>query len=139
MKMKKINLVLLFIFLCITVKSQENFDQFISKFAQDSIFQYNRILFPLHCVTWNYDDDTEFVFTITINQWKFDKLFYYNGSDAYSVFYDNFDCKFRETDEMVFRWRGITDMDRRYYFKRINDKWYLVKILDYDMKIPKKR
>ena len=55
------------------------------------------------------------------------------------MFYDNFDCMFRETDEMVFRWRGITDMDRRYYFKRINDKWYLVKILDYDMKIPKKR
>ncbi len=137
--MKKVHLILILIFSFCILKAQENFDKFISKFAQDSTFQYSRILFPLNCVTWDFENDKEFAFSLTINQWNFDRLYYDNFSDAYTVFYDNFDCKFRETDEMVFRWRGITDMDRRYYFKRINDKWYLVKILDYDMRVPKKR
>jgi hypothetical protein len=55
-----------------------------------------------------------------------------NHGEAYTVFFDNFDCKFRDTGEMVFCWKGFTDMDVRYYFKRLEGKWFLVKILNYD-------
>ena len=44
------------------------------------------------------------------------------------MIYDNFDCKLRETDERVFRWKGFTGMDERYFFKRISGKWFLIKI-----------
>ena len=111
-------------------ENSEKFDDFIIQFCTDSSFQISRIKFPLLYITWDYDIDKEMATHITKENYKFDRLFCY--SDAYSVFYDNFDCKFRDTGEMVFRWRGFTDMDSRYYFKRIKGKWILIKILDYD-------
>lgn len=129
-------IVLLFFFLnpVKIVSQNENFENFIVKFSQDSIFQINRIIFPLKYITWDYSSDKEITVQIEKSKYKFDKLYYslQYSSEAYTIFYDNFDCKFRDTDEMVFRWRGFTDMDRRYYFKRIDNKWFLVKILDYD-------
>ena len=111
---------------------QESFGKFIIQFCSDSSFQVSRIKFPLLYLTWDYDTDKEVPKHITKEDYRFDNLFYREDMDAYTVFYDNFDCKFRDTGKMVFRWRGFTDMDRRYYFKRIRDKWFLIKILDYD-------
>jgi hypothetical protein len=86
--MKKVHLILILILSFGILKAQENFDKFISKFAQDSTFQYSRILFPLNCITWDFENDKEFVFSLKINQWNFDRLYYDNFSDAYSVFYN---------------------------------------------------
>ena len=130
----KLFLLLLFINPIITKSQNEQFDAFISRFAQDSIFQLERISFPLIYISWDYENDKEITIHIEKKEYKFDRLYYslQERGDAYSIFYDNFNCMFRDTGEMVFRWRGFTDMDRRYYFKRMQKKWFLVKILDYD-------
>jgi hypothetical protein len=117
------------------LKSQnENFDEFITEFALDSVFQINRISFPLLYISWDYEIDKEYSIFISKERYKYTRLHYSSDgcTDAYSVFYDNFDCMFRDTGEMVFRWRGFTDMDCRYYFERIKGKWFLIKILNYD-------
>jgi len=127
--------LLLFINLSNLNAQNESFDDFINSFAQDSVFQLSRIVFPLSIRCWDYEVDQEVTITINEKKWQFDRLHYSiieNGGDAYTVFYDNFDCKFSETDEMVFRWRGFTDMDTRYYFKRVDGLWFLIMIMDYD-------
>lgn len=136
MKNKIIKLVIAFMFFPMLANSQtEKFDEFIDKFCTDSSFQVSRTKFPLLCISWSFEENKETEIYIKKESYKFDKLFYYvrEYSEAYTIFYDNFDCKIPDTDEMVFRWKGFTDMDRRYYFKRINGIWFLVKMLDYDL------
>lgn len=132
----KILFLLIFSLPIITIKAQnEKFDEFIKSFSQDSVFQISRIKFPLIYISWDYENDNEYETLINKEKYKYDNLFYSlleKGQDAYSIFYNNFECKFEDTGEMVFRWKGFTDVDRRYYFKRINGIWFLVKILDYD-------
>lgn len=127
--------LLIFLLPLITRAQNEKFDDFIKLFAQDSIFQISRIEFPLKYLSWDYEKDKEYETAISKEKYKFDNLYFYLldcGQDAFPIFYDNFECKFGDTGEMVFRWIGFTDVDRRYYFKRINGIWFLVKILDYD-------
>ncbi|BEG99119.1 hypothetical protein BSYN_13840 [Bacteroides sedimenti] len=85
-------------------------------------------------VSWDWDNDKEVVTEIKKEKYKYDILYFSleECTDVFTIFYDNFDCKFRETDEMVFRWKGFTSVDRRYYFKRLNGIWILIKIVDYD-------
>lgn len=128
-------LLLFLLMLPLSVKSQnEDFDVFIKKFSQDSIFQLSRITFPLTYISWDYEEDEEIITTTQKEQYKFDRLFYSlkKKEDAYPVFYDNFECKFQDSGERVFQWKGFYSMDRRYYFKRIEEEWFLIKILDYD-------
>lgn len=135
--MKKFVSICLLLFIVIFANAQkESFDKFIIRFIEDSVFQSRRVSYPFPCVTWDYEKDTQYTFYIDKGQWKYDKLFYTDDMDAYYIFYDNFDCKFTDSDEMVFRWKGVTDMDVKYFFKRINSLWYLIKLEDYDMEIP---
>ena len=113
----------------------ENFKEFIYEFTHDTVFQISRVKFPLTYAAWDIEKDKEYSVLIKKEHYRFSILYFElmnNGDDAYTVFYDNFACKFRETGEMVFQWKGFTDMDVRYYFKRINGKWYLVKIFNAD-------
>ena len=126
-----------FFFFVIPKMSQsqnEEFQGFIKRFVIDSVFQIDRISFPLTYITWDYENDHEITIQLEKTNYKFDRLYYSleDHSDAYPIFYDNFECKFRDTGEMVFRWVGFTSVDRRYYFNRIDGKWILIKILDYD-------
>jgi hypothetical protein len=129
--------ILLFLFMTIpfVLKSQtEIFSNFITKFATDSVFQVSRVSFPLLYITWDEEKDEEDSILVNKEKYQYTALYYslLEHGEAYTIFYDNFDCEFRDTGEMVFRWMGFTDMDSRYYFKRINEKWYLIKIVDYD-------
>ncbi len=120
---------------CFVVKSQnEQFPDFIDNFTNDSLFQTSRVVFPLPYITWNLEEDKQDTLYITKNKYKFNPLYYslMRCGEAYPTLYDNFDCKFRDTGEMVFRWIGFTDMDNRYNFKRIEGKWYLVMIYSND-------
>lgn len=134
--MKRMFLILIFsAFPLILLSQKESFNTFISTFSQDSLFQISRIEFPLTYVTWDYEKDEEIEIKLQQKNWKYDALYFNmeNTNDAFTVFYDNFECKFKEdTEEMVFQWKGFYSVDRRYYFKRIENQWYLVKILDYD-------
>ena len=110
----------------------ESFDEFLPKFSNDSVFQMSRVSFPLKHVF--LDDDTFELDSTTISKkdYHLNKLYYelYGRSDAFPVLYDNFDLNFRDTNERVFQWKGFTGMDERYYFKRVERKWFLVKTAD---------
>ena len=105
---------------------------------QLTLFQISRVVFPLPYITWSFnesfDEEKEDTLYITIDKYRFNNLHYgfIRCGEAYPMLYDNFDCKFRDTGEMVFRWVGFTDMDLRYYFKRIKGKWYLIMIYSND-------
>ena len=134
MKIKYLSWIFLFfLFIPCNLSSQnERFQDFILHFCFDSIFQKERILFPLEYIYWNYEEDIQSQIYITKEHYKYDSLFCDENDDAYPMFYNNFDCELVITTEMVFRWKGYTDVDIRYYFKLLDMKWFLVKIQDYD-------
>ena len=128
LKMKSIAFKLLIVltFNCIYLHAQESkgnesFFVFINEFSNNEDFQMNRTIFPLECVSWDLEKDTTVTFYVNKNEWEYTKLF---G--------DNFECEFRDTDQRVFQWRGFTDMDIRFYFKRIEGNWFLIKYINYD-------
>lgn len=129
--MRKLLLISIVFFISkISLAQQEEFNDFLNKFSNDSIYQLNRTCFPLKKVFIN-DDTFELDSTIILKEnYIISKFYYelYDNFDAYPVIYDNFESKLRDSDERVFRWKGFSDMDERYYFKRLNGKWYLIKI-----------
>jgi hypothetical protein len=133
--MKKTLMAFTLAILPVALMSQkESFNAFIKKFSLDSTFQKERIVFPLTYATWDYENDEEQTITLRESDWKYEKLYFVfeEKYDAYPIFYDNFDCEFRDTGEMVFQWKGFYSVDRRYFFKRVENLWYLIKVLDYD-------
>ena len=131
--MKIFNNSLIVIFVIISIKcsysQKEDFDQFLYKFANNESFQIERIKFPLTLLKVNDENFEIDTLTISKNEYVFDRLHYnlISCTESYTNIYDNFELQLRDTDERVFRWIGFTDMDVRFYFKRINGKWYLVK------------
>lgn len=129
--MRKLLLISIVFFISkISLAQQEEFNDFLNKFSNDSIYQLNRTCFPLKKVFIN-DDTFELDSIIILKEnYIISKFYYelYDNFDAYPVIYDNFKSKLRDSDERVFRWKGFSDMDERYYFKRLNGKWYLIKI-----------
>ncbi|HPS05572.1 MAG TPA: DUF4348 domain-containing protein, partial [Tenuifilaceae bacterium] len=108
----------------------ENFDDFLKKFSNDSTFQLSRVQFPLQYEYLNRETFNIDTCNLLLQDYKITRLHnvLLKCSEAYPMIYDNFDCKLRETDERVFRWKGFTGMDERYFFKRISGKWFLIKI-----------
>jgi len=138
LKMKSIayKLLIVLTFSCIyshaqESKGKESFFVFINEFSSNEDFQMNRTIFPLECVSWDLEKDTTVTFYVNEKEWKYTNLFGDNH-EGYTVVYDNFECEFRDTDQRVFQWRGFTDMDIRFYFKRIKGEWFLVKYVNYD-------
>lgn len=118
--------------------SQENkelFDDFIKNF-EDKEFQLDRIKFPVEMTSIDKDTFEEVNTEITKEDWThthFYQLPLLNGQDAYPQLYDNFERQLRDTDERVFSWKGYTDLNVNYFFKRIEGKWYLIKIEDFSI------
>lgn len=138
LKMKSIafRLFIVLTFNCIYLHAQESkgnesFFVFINEFSNNEDFQMNRTIFPLECVSWDLEKDTTVTFYINKNEWEYTRLFGDNY-EGYTVVYDNFECEFRDTDQRVFQWKGFTDMDIRFYFKRIEGNWFLIKYINYD-------
>ena len=107
----------------------EEFESFLYKFSSDSVFQINRIKFPLEYVTLNYDTYEEIKTTIDKKNWRMDYLFM--NEEKRSQIYDNFSLSFKDTDERVFCWHKVENgINVMYFFKRIEGKWYLIKFED---------
>lgn len=110
-------------------KTKEDFDSFIYKFIADSIFQIERIKFPLKSsVQTNIDElDTT---SVKKSEWKTVRLF---GKDEYKPqIYDNFKRELRDTDERLFCWEGIENgIYVEYKFSRINGLWFLIEYNDF--------
>lgn len=109
-------------------KSKENFDNFIHKFIADSLFQLDRIKFPLNSIQSNIDEADST--TIQKKDWKIVRLF---GREEYRPqIYDNFKRELRDTDERLFCWEGIDNgIYVEYKFQRLGGLWYLTEYNDY--------
>jgi len=109
--------------------SKENFDNFIYKFVSDSLFQLDRITFPLKSSnqTDSGEEDTRL---IEKKDWKIVRLF---GQEEYRPqIYDNFKRELRDTDERLFCWEGIENgIYVEYKFQRLGGLWYLTEYNDF--------
>lgn len=104
--------------------NNENFDSFFYNFSTDKEFQLERIKFPLEFITWK--DEGTIGSGIETKTWTHD-FFYMNESSVPQV-YDNFEGKLKDTDERLFNWIGVeTGVNVKYYFKRIDGLWHLIK------------
>lgn len=106
----------------------EDFDNFFWGFMTDSIFQLERIKFPLKYITWKDDLGGE-IDTLEINKvdYKYNS-FYINFASERTQVYDNYELKLQPTNERLIHWYGVeTGGDSKYYFKGFNGKWYLIK------------
>lgn len=107
--------------------AKEDFDKFFFKFCHNKEFQLERVTFPLvDCfldTTFNHNMVCD---SLRKEQWQHLFLFY---DESYVVqFYDNFKHGLRDTDERVYAYVGVeNDVAIYYYFKRINELWYLIK------------
>lgn len=110
------------------VINNESFDSFFWNFMTDSIFQIQRVQFPLTYITWKDDIGGE-IETIILNKnnWKYNSFYIDSASERTQV-YDNFDLKLRPTNQRVIHWYGVeTGGDSKYYFEGFDGKWYLIK------------
>ncbi|MBN2320452.1 MAG: DUF4348 domain-containing protein [Acidobacteria bacterium] len=151
-KAMKINPALLLIFALIfpfsnvvgQTQAKEKFSEFFATFSSDKEFQLERIQFPLVKIVLAVDpqplgDFIEETVQVDRSDWKHND-FHYNSDGTYRVqIFDNFEAKLfeaepRETDERVFAYLGIeSGFQMYYYFRRIDGKWYLVKIKDWSI------
>ncbi|MCZ8023656.1 MAG: DUF4348 domain-containing protein [Cytophagales bacterium] len=110
-------------------KSKENFDNFIYKFIGDSLFQLDRIKFPLKSSIQTDLDEADTT-AIEKKDWKIVRLF---GREEYRPqIYDNFNRELRDTDERLFCWEGIENgIYVEYKFQRLGGLWYLTEYNDF--------
>ena len=106
----------------------ENFNKFFFKFMTDSIFQLNRIKFPVDYVTWKDEMGGKIdTLKLKINDWKYDS-FYFDYANERTQIYDNFELIFHPTNERVLHWYGIeSGGDAKYYFSGYDGKWFLIR------------
>jgi hypothetical protein len=109
-------------------KGKEDFEDFIYKFISDSLYQLDRIKFPLKSQQWDSDkvDSTR----IEKDNWKTVRLFW--GEEYRPQIYDNFKREMRDSDERLFCWEGIENgINIEYRFNRIKGRWYLTEFSDF--------
>jgi hypothetical protein len=130
--MKKVILITIGLFVINAINAQnkkEDFDKFFFKFSTDSIFQIERIVFPLEYITWKSEDlfaEESDTFWIKQNEWEHD--FFFMNNSYRPQLYDNFQGELRDTEERLFQWIGIeSGTNVKYFFKRIDGKWFLIK------------
>lgn len=102
----------------------ENFDDFFNKFRSDSIFQMERVKFPLTLVTWDIDDNltTE---EIDRENWRHLKFEYNNKFGTREI-----DAYTQETkiyaDSAKIELRGVDNgIHVDYVFNRVDGQWTL--------------
>lgn len=108
---------------------KENFDDFIYKFINDSLYQLDRIKFPLKSLVQTDIDNVDTT-EIEKGNWKIDRLFRLDNYKA--QIYDNFDRELRDTDKRLFCWEGVENgIYVEYKFQRLNGRWYLIEYNDF--------
>jgi len=108
----------------ISFQEEENFDIFLNKFQKDSIFQKERIIFPLKCLSYDTENDSFNEMYINKNEWKyidFSKLPENYLKKIIKISDDEINYNIQIED---------TGVSVNYIFKIYNSKWYLVKIKD---------
>jgi len=109
-------------------KDNEDFNIFLEDFSSSKEYQVSRIADTAMEYTYS-DSDSSTVEKIDKHKWSFVELIH---NSTLCQIYNNFDLKIDDTDERVFS-IGLIESGAatRYYFSRINTKWYLVKRVIY--------
>jgi hypothetical protein len=108
----------------------ENFDDFFNNFRSDSLFQIERVKFPLTFVTWDIDDNlaTE---EISRENWRHLRLEYKNEFGTREI-----DAYTQETkiyaDSAKIELRGVDNgIHVDYVFNKVDGQWTLTTERDY--------
>jgi len=105
-------------------QEKENSDIFFDRFQKDSVFQKDRIIFPLKNILYNTDTESFDEKMINEKEWRF--MDFLNLPENYlkkitKLSDDEFNYNIQIED---------TGVSVNYIFKIHNDKWYLVEIKD---------
>jgi len=108
----------------------EDFNTFIYKFCSDTSFQKDRIKFPIEASFFIDFDQDPLDTTVLKNDWKHNYLIM---KEEYVIqTYDNFESELRNTDERLISYEGVENgILVNYYFKKIDNLWYLIRFEDY--------
>ncbi len=105
-------------------QNREDFDIFLNRFQNDSIFQKERIIFPLKNTSYNTDTEHFYEIMIYEKEWQFMNL---------SNLPKNYIKNITKLNDNEFNYNiqiEDTGVNVNYIFKIHNDKWYLVDIKD---------
>ena len=133
--MKHIQLViLLLLFPCVATYSQkidESFYNFLVKFSFDENFQKERIQFPLEKTFLSEDSARPITKNIDRGEWKHIYLLRPHQS-YFTDIRHHFGEPEKDSTERVLVYIGIENgIDIKYYFKKLDGQWYLIKITDF--------
>lgn len=108
--------------------NNENFYSFLSSFCQDSVFQKQRVLFPIKITTLN-DDFEPLNITVTEKEWKYTGFYF--KSDGLGVTYNDFLRTFKDTDVRILNTKGNGNgISATIKFQRIGNKWFMTSLND---------
>ncbi len=110
----------------------ENFFIFFKDFCSDPEFQAKRIIFPLKEEFLSEDLSRIITNEINTGDWEYVELKKFEDN-TFEYFFNNFNkMDIPDTDEKVFSVMGIENgININYFFRRINYKWFLIKIQDF--------
>jgi len=110
--------------------AREGFDDFLVEFMENPEFQKSRVEFPLPSISVQMDSEHMDTTKIDRKAWKFNEFKLLRAGTQVRQ-YDNFDRKLRDTDERVVSLIGNDNgVFYSYFFKRVDGRWYLVRIID---------
>jgi hypothetical protein len=104
-----------------------DFKSFFNEFNKDTIFQISRIIYPVEIKTFDYFTETDSITYLKKNEWK-----------PYLNVIDNKEFKYIvEIEELIIDKETKVNIQIEdtgvyvdYYFKKIDNQWYLYKIED---------
>lgn len=103
-------------------KSKENFDNFLLRYTADSLFQLERIKFPLKSLILNDLDGVDSTLILK-KDWKIIRLF---RQDRLQI-YNNYKKELGDTNERMICYEGIdSGINIEYKFQRLSGLWYLI-------------
>lgn len=109
----------------------EDFHDFFARFKEDSLFQIERVKFPMTIKSWDIDEDKPSTDKIEIGSWRHLKFEYKDEYakreiDAYTqetkMFADSAKLELRGVDNGI-----LIDFE----FTKLNGQWFLVSEKDY--------
>ncbi|QMU66262.1 MAG: DUF4348 domain-containing protein [Flavobacteriaceae bacterium] len=107
------------------------FDIFFERFGKDSIFQKKRVKYPLKWLYYEGLEDSKLIVEMT--NYKSYRFFnFIEDKNAFKKEYGAFEVvKLKERDTIIYQRRGLDNgLAIDFKFKKIDDCWFLVEILD---------
>lgn len=113
---------------CITIEKDLSFNDFLSKFSQDSVYQNENIKFPLKITAFGMDEEGSNDTTLYVKSQEWSFIDFRHGDkwpEPVTI------TAYKEGDGMALKAKGLdTGVLITYYFKKEGDQWKLEYIKD---------